>query len=229
MTSPLFTYSHADKVVPNETCPAGGSSISGLAFYPESGGSFPASYRGGLFFADYSRNCIWFMAKGSNGLPDPATRQTFVAGAAGPVDLVIGLNGDLFYPASTAGRSDGSARSQPSSRPRGSSPTRPAAQHRSPSISTGRLRPIREAKPSRTPGTSTADGALDDSTDAAPAWEYTQQGAVTVRLTVTNTSGATGTTTRVIDVAAAANQPPVPDDRDPGDRHHLGGRRLDCL
>ena len=33
---------------------------------------------------------------------------------------------------------------------------------------------------------------------------------MTVRLTVTNTSGATGTTTQVINVAAAANQPPVP-------------------
>jgi PKD repeat protein len=30
-------------------------------------------------------------------LPDPATRATFVAGAAGPVDLQIGPGGDLFY------------------------------------------------------------------------------------------------------------------------------------
>jgi glucose/arabinose dehydrogenase len=43
-------------VVNGETCPTGGSSIAGLAFY--NGGNYPASYAGALFFADYSRNCI---------------------------------------------------------------------------------------------------------------------------------------------------------------------------
>ena len=62
-------------------CATGSSSISGLAFYD--GGSFPAAYDGALFFADYSRNCIWVMFPGANGLPDPTTRQTFVAPAAG--------------------------------------------------------------------------------------------------------------------------------------------------
>ncbi len=37
------------------------------------------------------------MQKGTNGLPDPAKLETFVAGAATPVDLQIGPNGDLFY------------------------------------------------------------------------------------------------------------------------------------
>ena len=37
------------------------------------------------------------MRAGSNGLPDPATRETFVAGAANPVELEIGPGGDLFY------------------------------------------------------------------------------------------------------------------------------------
>ena len=37
------------------------------------------------------------MFAGANGLPDPATRATFAAGAAGPVDLQIGPGGDLFY------------------------------------------------------------------------------------------------------------------------------------
>ena len=98
VTAPTFTYNHSALVVPGERCPSGTLvAISGMAFYPETGGTYPASYRGALFFADYSRNCIWVMFKGSNGLPDPATRQTFVAGAAGPVDLKVGPGGDLFY------------------------------------------------------------------------------------------------------------------------------------
>jgi glucose/arabinose dehydrogenase len=64
-------------------CPAGSSSISGLAFY--NGGSFPSAYDGALFFSDHSRRCIWIMFRGANGLPDPATRQTFHGPAVGPV------------------------------------------------------------------------------------------------------------------------------------------------
>ena len=75
--------------------------VSGLAFYR--GGAYPDAYDGALFFADYSRNCIWVMKKGTNGIPDPAKRSTFVAGAAAPVDLQIGPNGDLFYVDLTGG------------------------------------------------------------------------------------------------------------------------------
>ena len=94
-TPPYFTYSHSQQVVAGETCPTGSSSISGLAF--NQGGTYPASYQGALFFSDFSRKCIWSMFAGANGLPDPATRATFVAGAANPVDLQIGPGGDLFY------------------------------------------------------------------------------------------------------------------------------------
>ena len=37
------------------------------------------------------------MYKGANGLPDPATRQTFLAGADGPVFLTQGPDGALYY------------------------------------------------------------------------------------------------------------------------------------
>ena len=63
------------QVINGETCPVGSSAIAGMAFYPETGGTFPAFYRGGLFFADHNRNCIWFMPKGTNGQPDPAQRR----------------------------------------------------------------------------------------------------------------------------------------------------------
>ena len=101
-TPPYFTYAHTQQVVPGETCPTGSSSITGLAF-AEGGTNYPATYHGALFFADFSRNCIWSMFAGTNGLPDPATRATFVAGAAGPVDLQIGPGGDLFYVDLTGG------------------------------------------------------------------------------------------------------------------------------
>ena len=45
------------------------SSITGLAFYD--GGTFPAAYDGALFFADYSRNCIWVMFPGAERPPRP--------------------------------------------------------------------------------------------------------------------------------------------------------------
>ena len=67
-----------------------------MAFY--TGGPYPAAYDNAMFFADYSRDCIWAMFPGSNGLPNPANVVTLAAGAANPVGLTIGPNGDLFYP-----------------------------------------------------------------------------------------------------------------------------------
>ena len=93
-TPPLYTYNHSAKVV-NETCPTGTSSVAGLAFYD--GGTFPSRYNGALFFADYSRNCVWVMFPDAQGIPDPDTIEVFINGAAGPVDLQVGPGGDLFY------------------------------------------------------------------------------------------------------------------------------------
>src|SRR6266511_2191696 len=102
VTAPYYAYDHGAKVVPGESCPTGSSSISGMAF-AGSGGNYPATYDGALFFADYSRDCIWVMRKGTNGLPDPAVRKTFAAAAANPVDLKTGPGGDLFYVDLTGG------------------------------------------------------------------------------------------------------------------------------
>jgi glucose/arabinose dehydrogenase len=99
-TAPYYAYKHSDKVVPNDPCPAGGSSITGLAFYPSAGGSFPSTYNGALFFADYARHCIWAMMPGAGGLPDKNTIVTFLNGPAAdsnPVDLAIDRSGDLYY------------------------------------------------------------------------------------------------------------------------------------
>ena len=95
VVSPYLTYNHAAQVVSGEGCPTGSSSISGMAF--SQAGSYPTAYNGALFFADYSRKCIWAMLPGTNGLPDPTRVQTFDSGASGPVKLAVGPQGELYY------------------------------------------------------------------------------------------------------------------------------------
>ncbi len=97
VVAPYYAYHRNTQVVSGEACPTGGSSISGLAFYSQSGGAYPSSYDGALFFADFSRNCIWAMLVGANGLPDPTNRVTIKSGAGGPVHLIAGPDGDIFY------------------------------------------------------------------------------------------------------------------------------------
>src|SRR5258706_12801515 len=101
VAAPYYTYQHGHCAVNYPGCHAGGASITGIAFYQ--GGSYPAAYNGALFFADHSRNEIWAMMPGANGLPDPANIKSFVgvdaAGGAAchPADLNIGPRGHLFY------------------------------------------------------------------------------------------------------------------------------------
>jgi glucose/arabinose dehydrogenase len=102
VTAPYFSYKHTSTVVSGETCPTGSSSVSGLAFYGS--GQFPNAYNGALFFADYSRACIWAMMPGAGGLPDPSNIQTFDAGAHGPVNLKVGPDGSLYFADLTGGK-----------------------------------------------------------------------------------------------------------------------------
>jgi glucose/arabinose dehydrogenase len=94
---PYFSWNHGAKVVTNESCPSGSSSSSGVAFYPDNTGPYPVAYRGAMFFSDYSRDCIWAMMPGGNGLPTTSNIITFAAGAANPVDLAIGPGDELYY------------------------------------------------------------------------------------------------------------------------------------
>ena len=43
VAAPFYTYNHSGQGRHAETCPTGSSSITGMAFYPETGGSFPAA------------------------------------------------------------------------------------------------------------------------------------------------------------------------------------------
>ena len=68
---------------------------SGIAFY--AGGNYPAAYSGALFFADYSRGCIWVMQT-ADGQPEPGTLVPLRDRRQRPgADLEIGPGGDLFY------------------------------------------------------------------------------------------------------------------------------------
>jgi glucose/arabinose dehydrogenase len=97
-TKPYYPYRHGQPLNASDNCNAGsGSSASGLSFQFYSGGPYPPEYDGALFFADYSRNCIWVMTKGTDGLPDKLKAKPFVSPAAGPVDLELSPQGEVFY------------------------------------------------------------------------------------------------------------------------------------
>jgi glucose/arabinose dehydrogenase len=208
VTNPYYAYQHSAKVVSTDACPVGSSSITGLAFYPESGGMFPASFDGALFFADYSRDCVWYIPEGSNGQPDPSARQAFVETAASPVDLAIGPNGDLFYVDLTGGtvrRVGWIAGNQP-----------PAASFTAtPSSGATPLDVTFDASGSADPeGLALTyawdldgDGQYDDATGVSTTHTYNAAGNVHVGLRVTDIDGASDTTSRLI---SPGNDPPVP-------------------
>ena len=95
--APYWAYEHDVALTGTDNCDPGGNSISAIEFYPGSGGGFPTAFDGALFFADYSRECIWVMKKGANGLPDPTQIEMFGNLGMYPVDLKVGPNGDLFF------------------------------------------------------------------------------------------------------------------------------------
>ena len=68
-----------------------------MAFYQRRQ-HYPAEYDGALFFADYSRDCIWVMGAGRRRRCRTRRRSGPSAPAPpSPVDLQIGPDGDLFY------------------------------------------------------------------------------------------------------------------------------------
>jgi glucose/arabinose dehydrogenase len=97
-TGPFFSYRHGQPLNTSDNCSsAAGSAISGVSFQFDSGSPYPAEYDGALFFADYARKCIWVMTRGGDGLPDAASVKPFISPAAGPVDLELSPDGELFY------------------------------------------------------------------------------------------------------------------------------------
>jgi len=207
VTPPYYTYNHNDLVVPGESCSKGSSSISGLAFYQ--GGSYPSDYNGALFFADYSRNCIWVMFPGPNGLPDPTDIETFDSQASAPVDLEVGPGGDLFYVDLTGGtvrRIRYFAGDAPPNVVAKASPTSGGAPLTVHFDGSGSYDPD--------PGDTITyawdldgDGQFDDSTTQKPTYTY-GPGTYTVRLRVTDNHGFSSTSDPI--TISSDNDPPDP-------------------
>jgi PKD repeat protein len=208
VTSPVFTYNHDAKVVPGESCPTGSSSITGLAFSFYSNGPYPPEYDGALFFADYSRDCIWVMQKGGNNLPSPSSIKTFVAGATNPVDVQVSPAGELFYVDLNGGtihrvRFAGAVNNPPTAQA-SASPTSGAIP----------LSVSFDGSASSDPDAGDTltyawdlddDGTYGDSTDARPTHVFTTAGSHRVGLRVTDSRGASSTDT----VTVTAGQPPT--------------------
>jgi glucose/arabinose dehydrogenase/PKD repeat protein len=202
-TAPLFAYEHGADVIKGEECTEAGSSISGLAFYA-GGGNYPAAYNGALFFADYSRRCIWVMFE-KNGLPDPSTRIGFT-NDNDPVNIKFGPGGDLYIVDFT-----GSLRRI--GYPGGNrAPT--AVAKAEPQYGSLPLTVNFDGTSSTDPDAGDTlsyawdldgDGQYDDSTAAKPSWTYTSPATVTARLRVTDKVGLSATDSIVI---GAGNEPP---------------------
>jgi glucose/arabinose dehydrogenase len=210
VVAPYYTYKHSACVVTYPGCHTGGSSITGVAFYQ--GGSYPAQYNGALFFADHTRNEIWAMMPGANGLPDPANIQSFVGvdatgGAAGhPVDLKIGPGGDLFY----VDMEDGTvhrvtyAANQPPTAVITASPTSGALPLTVSFDGTGSSDP--EGKPLSYSWDLNGDGVFGDATGPTASYTYTTAGVYHPSLRVTDDQGATDTASVTV---TAGNTAPV--------------------
>ncbi len=203
--APLFSYARGAPVVAGEACGSGGNTISGLAFAGP--GNYPAVYTGALFFADYSRGCIWSMPAAADGRPDPAGRTPFAVGTNSVVDLTSGPAGDLFYVEFTSGsvhRVRYFAGAQP--------PTAVLASD----TDNGPL-PLTvtfDGSGSHDPDIGDTlsyawdldgDGAFDDASVATPQFTYTSTGKVSVALRVTDTFNLSNTAVRAIHAATRCN------------------------
>ena len=199
VVAPHYYYRHSDQVVPGESCPIGGSAIAGLAF--NSSTTYPAEYQGALFFADYSRRCIWVMERAGSALPSPSNIKGFVGGAAAPVHLEVGPGGDLFYVdlGGTVRRISYTA-----------APNKPPVaviQASSQSIDPGqtvnfdgRGSSDPEGRPLGYAWDLDGDGAYDDGTASTATFQYATPGVYNASLRVTDPEGASGTTSTAIGV-----------------------------
>ncbi|MCU1428019.1 MAG: sugar dehydrogenase [Actinomycetia bacterium] len=216
VTPPVYSYRHGVQIIPgntNDFCGTSGGATSGVAFYnggslPGPAGTYPSTYDGALFFADYSRKCISVLLAGSNGLPDPTKAAPFASnvGLAGAVALQAGPGGDIYW-ADIGGGTIDRIRYFPNNRP-------PVAVIHSDATSGSLPLTVQFDGTSSTDADSDpltyawdldGDGNYNDSTSATPTFTYNDTANHTVRLRVTDSAGASSTDSVVI---SSGNHPP---------------------
>ncbi|MBG0560814.1 PQQ-dependent sugar dehydrogenase [Actinoplanes sp. NEAU-A11] len=197
-TQPFVAWNHASKLVAGEACPTGSSSSTGVAFYPTAGGPYPDAYNGAIFFADYSRRCIWASLPSTpGGLPSAANLQTFVSDAAGPVDLEVGPGGELYYAdlGGTIRRVRYFPGNQPPSAVIDASPTQGPAPLTVTFNGAGSTDPDPADEGRLRYAWDFTNDGVTDSTSPTATFTYNAVGSYTARLTVTDTLNATHTST----------------------------------
>jgi glucose/arabinose dehydrogenase len=205
--APFYAYRHSVDVVPGDTCDNGNSSVGGIAF--EDGSNYPASYRGALFFADASRNCIWVMRRGSGQDPSPNQIQLFASGGR-PVRLVTGPGGDLFYLDIGAGELRRIIYTGANHLPTAVVAANPSSGRAPLTVGfDGTGSHDLDGEPLQYAWDLDGDGQFDDSTAVSPTRTYTANGTVTAALRVTDPSGASDTASVIVTVGPP-NSPPVP-------------------
>jgi glucose/arabinose dehydrogenase len=209
-TGPYYTYHHSASVVPGDGCPLNqGSVISAISFY--GGGSYPGTYDGALFFGDHSRNCIWAMLPGGNGLPSPSNLMAFVVDPnSHPVDLATDpATGDLFYANFEGGQI---RRIQYANNPPQAVAT--ANPTSGPAPLTVQFNGSGSSDPDGDPITYSwdlnGDGTYGDSTAVNPIHTYPTAGTFQVTLRVTDSHGSSSVSTPITITVGAGNTAPTP-------------------
>ena len=92
-TAPVWDYRHGDGA---DLLPDQGNSVTGGRVY--TGSSYPAEYQGSYFFGDYVGEKIWSMRLGADGqLSRPPDDPPFGTHVGAPVEFDEAENGDLVY------------------------------------------------------------------------------------------------------------------------------------
>jgi glucose/arabinose dehydrogenase len=211
-TGPYYTYNHSASVVSGDGCPtANGSVISAISFY--GGGSYPGTYNGALFFGDHSRNCIWAMLPGGNGLPSANNLRAFVVDPnSHPVDLATDpASGDLFYANFDGGqirRIQYIGANNPPTAVATANPTSGTAPLTVQFTGSGSSDPDGDALTYS--WDLNGDSAYGDSTAVNPSFTYTTAGTYQVTLRVTDARGASSTSAPVTVTVGPGNTAPAP-------------------
>jgi glucose/arabinose dehydrogenase len=211
-TSPYYAYNHSASVVAGDGCPTNqGSVISAVSFY--AGGSYPGSYNGALFFGDHSRNCIWAMLPGGNGLPSASNLRAFVVDPnSHPVDLAADpATGDLFYANFDGGqirRVQYIGGNNPPVAVASANPTSGPAPLTVQFTGSGSSDPDGDALTYS--WDLNGDGSYGDSTAANPSFTYTTAGTYQATLRVTDARGASSTSAPVTITVGGGNTAPTP-------------------